>query len=80
MHGEWKVVDNRVPFDTRKYIDLDQLAKDGYINVRIVGSASLSELMNAYYAPSPWDAFYDPQYLDKLLISPDKKPKNIILQ
>ena len=78
--GEWEVVDNRTPLDTRKYIDLDQLAKNGYINVRIVGSAILSELMNAYYALSPWDAFYDPQYLDKLLISPGKKLKNIILQ
>lgn len=78
--GEWEVVDNRVPLDTRKYFDLDQLAKDRYLNVNIVGSANLRELMNAYYALSPWNTFYDPQYLDKLLISPDKKPRNLILQ
>lgn len=78
--GEWKVVDSRAPFDTSRYVDLDQLAENMYIGVRVVGSAILRELMNAYYALSPWNAFHDPEYLDKLLISPEKKPKNVVIR
>ena len=29
---------------------------------------------------APWDDWHDPFYLDKLLLSPDKKPKNVILK
>lgn len=30
------------------------------------------------FIKAPWDDWHDPEYLDKLLISPDKKPENLI--
>jgi len=48
--------------------------------IKIVGSANIAEFLNAYYGLVPWDDWADPNYLDKLLISPDKKPKNIIFK
>ena len=39
--------------------------------------AILESFLNAYYALEPWDQFHDPQYLDKLLISPSKKPDQL---
>lgn len=35
-------------------------------------------LANAYFGLAPWDGWYDPEYFDTLLVSPDKKPQNLI--
>ena len=36
------------------------------------------DFIKAYFSLAPWDDWHDPEYLDKLLISPDKKPENLI--
>lgn len=36
--------------------------------------------MNAYYSLVPWNSFHDPNYLDSLLISIDKKPNKVVLK
>ena len=36
------------------------------------------DFIKAYFSLAPWDDWHDTEYLDKLLISPDKKPENLI--
>lgn len=36
------------------------------------------DFIKAYFSLALWDDWHDPEYLDKLLISPDKKPENLI--
>ena len=36
------------------------------------------DFIKAYFSLAPWDDWHDPEYLDKLLISPDKKPESLI--
>ena len=34
--------------------------------------------LNAYFGLTPWDECYDPHFYDDMLVSPDKKPSNLI--
>jgi hypothetical protein len=40
--------------------------------------AIVEDFLNAYYALTPWDKYLDPNFLDELLISPLKKPTNLM--
>ncbi|MCG8487367.1 MAG: Imm26 family immunity protein [Candidatus Thiodiazotropha sp.] len=76
--GDWPIVGNEMPVSVNNYINLDGLRMSGFIGVTVTGSGNIIELMNAYYGLSPWNDFHDPNYLDSLLVSPDKKPKNVV--
>jgi hypothetical protein len=38
----------------------------------------MNDFLNAFYGLSPWDAYFDIYYFDKLLIDKAKKPKDLI--
>ncbi|WP_330986332.1 MULTISPECIES: Imm26 family immunity protein [Enterobacterales] len=79
--GDWEVFTKCCnEFPLGNYINLRELRDKKYIGVRSIGSGNIIELFNAYYSLAPWNAFYDPNYLDSLLVSPDKKPKNVLLK
>lgn len=79
--GDWKIFSSSPNFfDLDKYIHLNYLRENGFIGVKSIGSGLVIELMEAYYKLSPWNDYFDPNYLDSLLLSPDKKPKDIILK
>lgn len=75
----WKVIKKsnnlKLHYDEDKY---EKLIKDndfdGYRTPAII-----ARFCNAYYGLDSWDIPYQPKdYLDKLLISPDKKPKGVV--
>lgn len=35
--------------------------------------------MEAYFGLYPWNGFYEKNYLDRLLVSPNKKPNQVLL-
>jgi hypothetical protein len=81
--GVWRVFSEGEPLDARTYFpDIEARRKrdGGFIGVDIVGSGIVRELLNAYFALSPWDNFYEPDFLDKLLVSPDRKPASVRLK
>lgn len=79
--GDWQVFSHcSDEFQLNKYIDLYSLRNEEFIGVSSIGSGIIIKLMKAYYKLGIWDNFYDPNYLDSLLISPDKKPKDVILK
>ncbi|MBC2012904.1 hypothetical protein IBB80_05695 [Listeria marthii] len=79
--GDWKVFSMAsTEFPINKYIKLDELRRDGFINVTSRGSGIVVSLMNAYYSLVPWNSFHDPNYLDSLLISIDKKTNKVVLK
>lgn len=79
--GDWQVFSHCTSeFPLNKYIDLYTLRNEGFIGVCSIGSGIIIGLMNAYYKLDIWNKYYDPNYLDSLLISPDKKPKDVILK
>jgi len=77
--GIWKVFTKTTKaFKVKKYFDLKEMRKNGFIGMVIKGSGIMRELLNAYHALLPWDKYYDPLYLDSLLISRKMKPSSIV--
>lgn len=79
--GAWKVFSSSSEdFSLSKYFDISSLRNVGFVGVKIIGSGLIIELLNAYYMLSLWNDYANPDYLDSLLLSPDKKPKNVLLK
>ncbi|AOR61148.1 Imm26 family immunity protein [Pectobacterium parmentieri] len=79
--GDWKIFASSSNFFyLERYINLDRLRNDEFIGVESIGSGLVIKLMDAYYKLSFWNDFYEPDFLDSLLISSEKKPKDVILK
>ncbi len=55
--------------------NIDLIEQGNIIGINTEGSAIIDDFIKAYFSLAPWDDWYDPEYLDKLLISPDKNLK-----
>jgi hypothetical protein len=76
--GVWKVI-RRVSVEEQKIaFSVDTLRKTAFDGAKVIGSRNIGEFANAYCRFAPWDDWADPQYLDRLLISPEKKPADLI--
>ena len=76
--GNWPIVARRgvvVPKDRFPY---ESTRASGFVGAKIVGSGNVVEFANAFCALAPWDKWADPAYLDKMLVTPDKKPSDLI--
>ena len=40
----------------------------------------MADFLSAYHKLLPWNHYHDPEYFDKLLISPDRKPLEVLLK
>ncbi|MBY6286469.1 hypothetical protein K6121_08890 [Neisseria subflava] len=58
--------------------NIDLIEQGNIIGINTEDSAIIDDFIKAYFSLAPWDDWHDPEYLDKLLISPDKKPENLI--
>lgn len=77
--GMWIVVGHAEPANTEMFDDiLGQLKRDGFVGATVTGSGIIREFLDAFFGLAPWDDWADPNYLDTLLISPDKKPKHLL--
>jgi hypothetical protein len=52
----------------------EQYADKNYVGAVTEGSGIVSEFLAAYYGLYPWNGYKDPEYFDKLLLSPQKRP------
>jgi hypothetical protein len=78
-YGVWKIIGNKAIA-----IPQEDQPNEKYRALRWIGAsfydAGLAEdFLNAYNALLPWDKWYDPNFLDELLVDISKKPKNLIL-
>lgn len=76
--GVWPIIgtkDNVIPID--KFPN-EQYRANKWINSLVYDAGLAEDFINAYYALTPWDDWYDPNYLNKFLISLSKKPNNLL--
>lgn len=78
--GVWLVVGNLPVRVGVEQIPYKRFRATQFVGAKVTGSAIVSEFVNAYFGLVAWDDWKDPAYLDSLLLSPEKKPKNLILR
>jgi hypothetical protein len=78
--GRWQVVNSRPMILLEKYIDIRSLRKKGFVGATIHGSHIAETFLNAYHKLSPWNQYLDPEYFDKLLVAPNRKPRGVLLK
>jgi len=76
--NKWKIQGNKNPVIPKKFYPYEDLRKKRKPGSRIYDKQTIEEFVNAYYALLPWDNYYKPDFLDELLLTPSKKPKNLI--
>jgi hypothetical protein len=79
-NGRWRVLNNGPLIPWEKYIDLADMRRKRFIGTTIRGSFLAASLLNAYHRLIPWNDFHDPEYLDKMLASRDRKPPDVLLK
>ena len=57
---------------------MNLIEQGNIIGINTEGSAIIDDLLKLSFSLASWDDWHDPEYLDKLLISLDKKPENLI--
>jgi len=78
--GDWRVFSEGKAIDATQYFPLDDLRRKGFVGTKVIGSGIANTLMNAYYGLHAWNSFHKPDYLDGLLVAPDRKPKSVMLK
>ena len=77
----WRVVAREQPLQLeREYWANEQYQGSGWVGAKIRDAAIIEDFLNAYYGLGAWDAWYDPEYFDKMLISRDKRPNKLLFK
>jgi hypothetical protein len=76
--GAWRVVGHAPIGVERRLWPNEQFRNVGWIGAKIYDAGIIEEFLEAFHGLVPWDNWKDPDYLDRLLISPDKKPANLV--
>jgi hypothetical protein len=79
-NGVWQVIGHADVTVPRHLFPFEETRDRGWVGAKVYGSKNVAEFLAAYHGLTAWDDWADPTYLDRLLISPDKKPKKIILK
>lgn len=77
-YGVWPILTNlptSIPIS--KYAN-EEFRLNNWINSITHDAALAEDFVNSYHGFLPWDDWYNPDYLDGYLVSPDKKPKNLL--
>ncbi len=79
--GIWKIFNNAQPLSFNDYLsekEVKIIVSKKIVGLVTEGSGIMTDFMNAFYALKPWDMYYEPDYFDNLLVSPDKKPRKLL--
>jgi hypothetical protein len=77
-NSAWRVVAHGAVTVPEAQLPNESLRASGFVGAKVRGSGIVEKFLNAFYALLPWDDWHNPAYLDDFLISPDKKPANLI--
>lgn len=75
----WKIISSSKDLAEAVLEAFDFLLPRDLVGTRILGSGILEKFLNAYHGLYPWDSMFEPDYFDKLLVSPSLKPPHAVL-
>ncbi|WP_377512725.1 hypothetical protein [Octadecabacter sp. R77987] len=76
--GGWRVVGHQNVLPFIEEFDLETRKAEGFVGTKVRGSGLVIQFLDACLGLLPWDKMFDPEYFEKLLIDPSRKPKNLI--
>jgi hypothetical protein len=79
-YGIWKIIDKKPIIIDSKLFPNEEFRENNWIGSKSYDASIIEEFLNAYHSLTPWDDWYDPNYLDQLLLDSTKKPKNLVLK
>ncbi len=78
--GEWRVFAAYPVEVPREIFPFEPLREAGWVGAKVIGSRTVNSFANAYCGLELWDDWHDPNYLDRLLLSPELKPQTLMLK
>lgn len=78
--GRWLVIAQREALDPEKFVPLRSLRAQRFVGAKVIGSANVTRLLNAYFRLAPWNMMKDPEYFDRLLLPGRSRPNDVLLQ
>ena len=75
--GVWEIRGSYPVEVPRKIFPFEKLRSKGFVGAKVIGSGIVNEFANAFCGLSPWDAWADPNYLDRLLLDTKLKPERL---
>lgn len=75
--GDWKIFATFPVGVPREHRPFEELRELGFVGAKVIGSGIVNEFANAYCGLAPWDDWADPNYLDRLLLRPELKPRDL---
>lgn len=76
--GNWKVVGHQPVAADPELWPNEEYRGEGWVGAKVYDATIAEELLDAYNGLLPWDDWHDPEYLDRLLVSRDRKPKHLM--
>jgi len=76
--GKWRVIGHQDVAVDRNLWPNEEFRETKWVGASIHDASIAEELLAAYNGLVPWDDWHDPEYLDKLLTFPDRKPSRVI--
>jgi hypothetical protein len=77
--GIWPVVMSHSIILPKKFWPYEDLLSKKKRGAIVDGTGIIRDFLDAFYGLRPWDNWYRSDFLDGMLLSPDKKPKKLIL-
>jgi hypothetical protein len=78
--GNWRVIGEAPVRHLKLMPRLREVEANGFVGAKIIGSGNIEAFLDAFYGLRAWDDWAKPDYLDGLLLSPEKKPKSLLFR
>jgi len=79
-NGKWKVIGHQQPAVGKDYWPNEKFRDCGWVGAKIYDAGIIEEFLDAFYGLVPWDDWHHPNYLDRFLVSPEKKPEHLVFK
>jgi hypothetical protein len=78
--GTWKVIGEASIGVSPQDFPYESLRRSGFVGAKVIGSGIVRNFVRAFYGFCAWNFYLDPEYFDRLLISPAKRPTQLVFK
>jgi hypothetical protein len=79
-YAAWPVVGVADPLAAVTHFTNERFAATRYVGATMYDAVVAQDFLAAFHALAPWDDWFDPDFLDAWLVSPDRKPAVLLFK